>query len=294
MRWGVPVFVMISGALFLSKNEISTKVIFSKYVLRIVTAFAAWSFIYYLVSKGEIAEQFVGLFSPGRVGRLAGIITSYYHLWFLPMIAGIYICLPIIKKISEDDKISNYFLIISFVFWFLLPQISQLVNDFGNEKMILITNAINGNINNMNMGLVCSYVFYFILGYKISKLELNQKQRTAIYLSGLCGFLFTIILSWALAIKMQTPLETYYSNTCINVFLEAVAIFTFLKNISFEQGLWYKKVILKISQYSFGIYLVHIIVIEQLGRLGITASRWNPVIAVPLVVCIVFIISLVI
>ena len=187
------------------------------------------------------------MFSPGRVGRLAGIITSYYHLWFLPMIAGIYICLPIIKKISEDDKISNYFLIISFVFWFLLPQISQLVNDFGNEKMILITNAINGNINNMNMGLVCSYVFYFILGYKISKLELNQKQRTAIYLAGLCGFLFTIILSWALAIKMQTPLETYYSNTCINVFLEAVAIFTFLKNISFEQGLWYKKVILKIS-----------------------------------------------
>lgn len=93
----------------MSKNEISTKVIFSKYVLRIVTAFAAWSFIYYLVSKGEIAEQFVGLFSPGRVGRLAGIITSYYHLWFLPMIAGIYICLPIIKKISEDDKISNYF-----------------------------------------------------------------------------------------------------------------------------------------------------------------------------------------
>lgn len=55
-----------------------------------------------------------------------------------------------------------------------------------------------------------------------------------------------------------------------------------------------QKVILKISQYSFGIYLVHIIVIEQLGRLGITASRWNPVIAVPLVVCIVFIISLVI
>lgn len=95
--------------------------------------------------------------------------------------------------------------------------------------MILITNAINGNINNMNMGLVCNYVFYFILGYKISKLELNQKQRTAIYLAGLCGFLFTIILSWALAIKMQTPLETYYSNTCINVFLEDVAVFTFVR-----------------------------------------------------------------
>lgn len=98
--------------------------------------------------------------------------------------------------------------------------------------MILITNAINGNINNMNMGLVCNYIFYFILGYKISKLELNQKQRTAIYLAGLCGFLFTIILSWTLAIKMQTPLETYYSNTCINVFLEDVAVFTFVRKYS--------------------------------------------------------------
>ena len=87
--------------------------------------------------------------------------------------------------------------------------------------MILITNAINGNINNMNMGLVCNYVFYFILGHKIS-----------IYLAGLCGFLFTIILSWTLAIKMQTPLETYYSNTCINVFLEDVAVFTFVRKYS--------------------------------------------------------------
>ena len=43
--------------------------------------------------------------------------------------------------------------------------------------MILITNAINGNINNMNMGLVCNYVFYFILGYKISKLELNEEEK---------------------------------------------------------------------------------------------------------------------
>ena len=38
VRWAVPVFVMISGALFLSK-DIQLKKIFSKYILRIVTAF---------------------------------------------------------------------------------------------------------------------------------------------------------------------------------------------------------------------------------------------------------------
>lgn len=42
-------------------------------------------------------------------------------------------------KINEKSSTGrtiyyDYFLIISFVFWLLLPQISQLVNDFGNEN----------------------------------------------------------------------------------------------------------------------------------------------------------------
>lgn len=115
-RWGVPVFVMISGALFLSKKTISIKTLFFKYVLRMLTAFVVWSFIYYLVVPNEIVERFIGLFRPGKLEKFINISTSHYHLWFVPMIAGIYICLPIIRKISEDEKISNYFLIISFVF----------------------------------------------------------------------------------------------------------------------------------------------------------------------------------
>ncbi len=38
------------------------------------------------------------------------------------------------KSLTGRTVYYDYFLIISFVFWLLLPQISQLVNDFGNEK----------------------------------------------------------------------------------------------------------------------------------------------------------------
>ncbi|MCM1143578.1 MAG: acyltransferase family protein [Lachnoclostridium sp.] len=53
VRWGVPVFVMISGSLFLSR-DIPQKKIFSKYVLRMATSFMVWSFIYTLFSGGGV------------------------------------------------------------------------------------------------------------------------------------------------------------------------------------------------------------------------------------------------
>jgi surface polysaccharide O-acyltransferase-like enzyme len=48
-RFAVPVFVMISGALFLDSNKVlSTKKLYRKNILRLVIAFFFWSLIYVL------------------------------------------------------------------------------------------------------------------------------------------------------------------------------------------------------------------------------------------------------
>ena len=44
-RWGVPVFVMMSGALFLPR-EIPTKTLYKKYILRMAIAYIVWSLFY--------------------------------------------------------------------------------------------------------------------------------------------------------------------------------------------------------------------------------------------------------
>ena len=289
VRWGVPVFVMISGALFL-KKEVPIKKIYSKYVLRMFVAFVSWSFIYYI---GVInpKENFINLFLPGNFNRLIAIASSHYHMWFVPMIAGIYICLPIIKKIVDDEKTANYYLIVSFVFWALLPQIKQLIADFGSESANLAANAIYGNINSMNMNLVCSVVFYFILGHKLAQHSFKATQRIAIYICGLLGFAFTIIVDLILALKNQTPISTYYGNSCINVLFEAVSIFVIFKYAPFKQNRWYKKVIVSLSKWSFGAYLVHVLVLDTLNHYGINSLTWNSAVATPFVTLIVFIIS---
>ena len=48
----------------------------------------------------------------------------------------------------------------------------------------------------------------------------------------------------------------------------------------------------KLSAYSFGIYVVHIIVLETLDkRLGLNTLSFNPVLAVPVLVAVVFAVS---
>lgn len=290
VRWSVPVFVMISGALFLDKDVIPIKKIYSKYVLRMVVAYVVWSFIYYLLSGGEsVSSQLVALTKSGKSDCFIAIVNSHYHLWFVLMISGIYVCLPIIKQIVNNEKIAIYFLILSFIFWFAIPQAVEVVGIFGSEKQIAIINAFYGKISGMQLSLVMNFCFYFILGYMLSKVRIQR--RMIIYILGMIGFVFTIIMTKIVTIKLNTPSEIFYSNTSLNVLAEAVAVFEVYKNIPFKSSTIFGKGIGTLSRWSFGAYCVHILIIEQLEKYGVHTLSFSPIITMPILILVVFICS---
>ena len=60
-RWSVPIFVMISGALFLQR-DVNLKKLFSKNIFRLATAFVFWSILYAVIEyfQGkDLAQCFV-------------------------------------------------------------------------------------------------------------------------------------------------------------------------------------------------------------------------------------------
>ena len=290
VRWGVPVFIMISGALFLSRDDIPIQKIYSKYVLRMAAAYIAWSVVYYLSAGESVLQQLRLLFQPGKTERWITIVKSHYHLWFVTMIAGLYMCIPILRQIVKNEKVSTYFLTLSFLFWMVIPQCVNLIRDFGGEQLISIATAIYGRIQALQLGLVMNCAFYFILGYRLAHTQFQKKTRCLIYALGILGFAFTIVADWAVTIRTQTPTQTYYGNTCVNIMLEAVAVFELYKNIPFRENRIYH-LILRLSKWSFGAYLVHALVIEKLAKLGLTTLSFRPVLAAPLIVLIVFVIS---
>lgn len=281
VRWCVPMFVMISGALFLNR-EIPLKIMYTKYIFRIAVAYIVWSAVYALYVGKTVFDKIL-MFGFG-----------HYHMWFVFMIIGLYMCIPFIKPIVENDRKTKYFLLLAFIFAFAIPEFVTLSKDFGSEFVIKVVERINKHVENMNMHMVLGYASYFVLGYYMNKISLSKKQRMWIYVLGLFGFIATIGLDLVVALKTQTPCSNYYEYINVNVLLETLAVFTWFKYREYNNNK-INSCVEKLSKYSFGAYLAHALVIEQLNyRVGLNSLSFNPVFSVVCIGIIVFVVSFII
>ena len=193
--WGVPVFVMISGALFIPR-EIPTKTLYQKYILRMAIAYVVWSAFYAIVDPiGNL------IFTEGYhitfVEIIGNFISGAVHLWFLPMIIALYMCIPLIKQLTKNDNLIKYFLLLSFIFCFIKTQTELVVTNLLSGSVLTIFENVNTLFKNFNINLVLGYTSYFILGFYLNKTEINKKKRTLIYILGVIGLISTILLNLA-------------------------------------------------------------------------------------------------
>ncbi|MBR0139701.1 MAG: acyltransferase family protein [Firmicutes bacterium] len=280
-RWGVPVFVMISGALFLDR-DIPLKKLFGKYILRIVSAFIFWSAVY----------AFIYEFLPGH--GTARIIKAWIsgpnHLWFLYMIAGFYMLTPIFRKIAQDDRLTEYFIILSLVFNFLIPQSIALIRLSSPEN----ADWVQDLVYNFRMQLVLGYSPYYLLGYRLSRIKIGKKTKLLLYIAGIAGFIATFAGSAAIARFRGKAVETLYGYSTLNVFFMTIAVFLLFRSLYENKSFAPKarSIIGRLSKYSFGVYLVHVLIIRQLkSRLGIYCLSFDPLLCVPLLTVLVFLLS---
>ena len=152
-RWSVPVFVMLTGFFMINpQKEISIKSIFSKNILRIFAALSFWSLFYAYALNKEILP----------LGSQEG------HFWYLGMVIGLYLSLPILRIIAKDRKILEYFLIV----WFLL-----MAYKFLGKFMEL-------PIYEFDYLIFVDYIGYCLLGYYLKDINYTNKLRKIIYSGG--------------------------------------------------------------------------------------------------------------
>lgn len=279
VRWAVPVFVMISGALFLSR-DVGLERIFKKNILRLVTAFIFWSALY------AIINLITGRSGPKNA--LREFVEGPTHLWFLFMIVGLYILVPLLKKIVANDELAKYFVLLSLVFTFVLPYIITIISLYSGK----IASIAGGILKSVNFNFTLGYVAYFVFGYYFS--HINIKKKWIIYLLGIVGLFVTIFAQVFLPISDKAASSVFHENMTVNVMLISVSIFVFARNnLSFPNASQKTAAMIKkLSEYSFGAYLVHAMVITQLNHiLGLNTLSFNPIISVPVIGIVVFIIS---
>ncbi len=275
----VLVFFIISGALMLGK-DIEIGKLYRKHVLKLAVCFIIWNIIYAVITY----------WNDGISGMVFKFFNSNYHLWYLLAMIGIYICFPLIRLIAENKKTMKYFMILSFVFAFFLPTLFNILTGFGSPALVHYTDMIFSHFYDMHMEVVLGYPFFFIGGYYIHEYGLDKIFRRILYALGTLSIIAGPLVNALYVRRIGFPDDTFSNSFMLYEMFIAFAVFTFFKyNVKGNASL--NRISRKISSWGLGIYMVHDLVILGINRfLGLNATVFNPIFAVPVVALIALII----
>jgi len=275
VRWCVPVFVMISGALLLdpSKQE-KLAVFYTKRLSRILIPLIVWSafFLAWTFAKSLVKGNELTL-----IDLLKNLLSGkpHYHMWFLFMILSLYLFTPFFRKIVAHSSRNELllFIVITFV-------MSAL--NFAYEKV-----ATCGSVPFINWFL--SYIPFFFLGYFIRQ-DNHTPSKLLLWGIFIISFILTFIGCYILAIYTDLDNGLYfYGYLSITVIPMSISLMYILK--SWNNPIVNTSFTKQFSILALGVYLVHPIILEIINYKKYGAMSFHPIISIPVITFIVFTVS---
>lgn len=284
-RWCVPVFLMISGSLFLApQRRITTAQLYKKSVLRVAVSFLFWSGFYALVH--------CLLTGKGKWTFLNQLLRGHYHMWFLFTILALYMLTPIIRRMTESCEITRYFILLGFVFTFLLPRALSFASLFDIPHADVLRSAQSALAQLNPLGGLSS-LYYYVLGHYLHAYPIKTKPRRCLYGAGVAAYILTVEMTIRYSQQLGEPSGYFCDPASLTILCMAAAVFLFAKH-AFSQTSFSgrsKRILLRLSASSFGVYLVHPFFIERL-QITLPASPVYLIAGMPLLALLIYALSL--
>ena len=285
-RCCVPLFVIASSYLQFPLHY-STAEFFRRRALRILVPMLIWTAVYALV-WGDPVENFKGL--------LLNFNYAAGHLWFVYMLVGLYLIMPMLSPWAE--KVSRRELEIYLGIWIvtlLFPFVREAAG--GQAPLICAADGLPaqalfplwGEASWNPFGLfyyVSGFVGYMLLGLYIRKFVPNNRfagmMGWSFFLVGfvLVAFGFLERMSNAGFFPITGPVDLAVSweaaiSFCgLPVALTALGLTLVFRRIGYrQQGGFYRRIILPLSQAGYGMYLIHMLVLGNLSPIFRSALK---------------------
>lgn len=252
---GVPLFVMLSGALLLdpSKADEPMGEFYKKRFNRIGLPLIFWTIVFFTWSY-SIHQQPFSLYNIEQ-GLLTG---SYPILWFLYLLVGLYLATPILRVLVKHIDRKKFTLLL--ILWFVGTTIVPIIHTFTSFTY------------NPTMFVFMDWAGYYLLG---TYLLTTKLRRTIAYPVLILGLLTAIAGDWYLTAALgEESTGFFHGYLSFNMIIAAAALFLILINIPKDRVESSNKTVNRlmhwIGQNTLPFYLMHIVVLEalQLGLLG--------------------------
>ncbi len=278
VRWCVPIFVLVSGALLLDpiKKE-SLKRFYKNRIRRILVPLVIWSTIYILLESFREELRFQKILTMILKGE------PYYHLWFVYMILGLYLFTPFFRSYVRSSSVTErYYCILCILSLGSVCSILEHI-DFINTHSIFTT--------------FLPYIGYYLCGYQLRLIDKSKIRILPliiiILVSILCiavgaGFFvnqLNIVKGWRFFYDYFSPPVIILS---IAIFLIIYKVFHHKKAIPERIN----SIIYNVTPATFGIFLIHPLILETLQKVfNLSSLSYSPLLSIPLITLVTFLLS---
>ncbi|MEE0935217.1 MAG: acyltransferase [Methanobrevibacter sp.] len=246
-RLGVPIFLMISGALLLNRDYPSLGDFLKRRFTRIIYPFIFWMILITLTNM-HFHKSYAYMWNV--------FIGNPSIAWYFWTLIGIYLAVPIINIFIKEygEKGCEYFLAIWFVF------------------IILNTLNIYPILPHLKLDWFTGFIGYPILGYYLSTKKFNIAD-SKMWKLGLfiLLILFVILIYYPLG-DLTSTVELMYQN--LPVVIMGIGMFLFIQYLDKENKFnsiknnAIGKAISSISLCSYGMYFSHVIIIMFMSKIN--------------------------
>lgn len=267
---GVPLFVILTGYLMVDRDYETGYMAqyLKRNLLPLFVCYQVWNLLYFLLSHLTFLQIKpvrikTWLFSALFMGR------TWDLLWFLPMIIGLYLGIPLVSlTIHRFASGGNrtYLVVLGFciiVFGTLVPTLQEVYGLFFHGLAPIGT--LNMNVFGSYAWGASVWILYLCIGYYLKKRRDDYRCPMVVVLLVVC-FAGLYLLNRFKAAR-NIPFSPNYSDLflvvasiCSFIILTRIGSAHVLQKASLRIG------IMKLSQLSFGVYMVHLWVWVMLGK----------------------------
>lgn len=265
VRMAVPIFFMISGFLILSKDE-ATYVFYKKRVSKVLAPFIVWTIFYSVWLHLYRAGLPYAEYDWSSVSRHLWQ-PSYYHMWFLYILFAFYLAMPVFKRIID---VQNRSLVKKIVFaWFILFYILPIPYYFAADSFLSTDQQAKIAADLFILSKFVNFFGYLYLGYLLGTMKITRNHFIASCWIVLLGYLVIVFGCYYATLRDGGVLNEYFYGNSPGIVIYAIASFIVMryllemKAVNFNDK--YKSTIILLGTVSFGVYLLHPLIMDILN-----------------------------